>query len=69
MLRAALLPIDSGAQEHRTAITSVAMFLRLNGYRVKASNAELEKFTFAALLEHLPAEKLAAWFEGHVVKG
>jgi hypothetical protein len=36
---------------------------------VKASNAELEKFTFAALLEHLPVEKLAAWFEGHVVKG
>lgn len=53
----------------RTAITAVAMFLRLNGYRLIASNAELEQFTFAALLEYLPVETMAAWFEGHVVKG
>lgn len=53
----------------RTAIISVAMFLRLNGYQLKASNPELEQFTFAALLEHLLVETMAAWFEGHVVKG
>jgi prophage maintenance system killer protein len=59
----------SGTRDRRTAITSVAMFLRLNGHRLKASNAELEQFTFAALLEHWPVETTAAWFEGHVVKG
>lgn len=53
----------------RTAITSAAMFLRMNGYRLKASNAELEQLTFAALIEHLPVETLAEWFEGHVIKG
>jgi prophage maintenance system killer protein len=41
------------------------MFLRLNGYRLKASSPELEQFTFAALLEHLPVEIIAAWFEEH----
>ena len=45
------------------------MFLRLNGCRLTASNPELEQFTFAALLEHLPVETLAAWFEGHTVTG
>jgi prophage maintenance system killer protein len=44
------------------------MFLSLNGCRVKASNAELEKFTFAELIEHLSVEMLAEWFEGHVIK-
>jgi death-on-curing protein len=53
----------------RTAITSAALFLRLNGYRLTASNTELEQFTFAALLEHWPVDRLAAWFEGHVVQG
>ncbi len=49
----------------RTAITASAMFLRLNGYRLKAGNAELEQFTFVALLEHWPVDRLAAWFEKH----
>ncbi len=49
----------------RTAITSAAMFLRMNGYRLTASNAEVEQFTFAALLEHWPVDWLAEWFEGH----
>lgn len=49
----------------RTAITASAMFLRLNGYRLTASNPEVEQFTFAALLEHWPVARLAGWFEGH----
>jgi death on curing protein len=53
----------------RTAITSAAIFLRMNGYRLMASNTELEQFTFSALLEHLPVVTMAAWFEVHVVKG
>lgn len=52
----------------RTAITSAAMFLRLNGYRLTASNPEVEQFTFAALLEHWPVARLAAWFESHTVQ-
>jgi prophage maintenance system killer protein len=44
------------------------MFLRLNGYRLKASNAELEQFTFAALQEHWPVDRLTAWFEEHTHK-
>jgi prophage maintenance system killer protein len=44
------------------------MFLRLNGYRLKASSPELEQFTFAALLEHLPVETIAAWFEEHTTR-
>jgi death on curing protein len=53
----------------RTAITSAAMFLRMNGYRLTVSNSELEEFTFAALLEHWPVEILATWFEGHTLAG
>jgi death on curing protein len=49
----------------RTAITSAAMFLRMNGYRLIASNSELEQFTFAALLEHWLVDRLAAWLEEH----
>lgn len=52
----------------RTAITASAMFLRLNGYRLTASNPEVEQFTFAALLEHWPVDRLAAWFEGHTAQ-
>jgi len=53
----------------RTAITASAMFLRLNGYRLTASNPEVEQFTFSALLEHWPVGRLAAWFEGHTRTG
>ncbi|MCG2786444.1 MAG: type II toxin-antitoxin system death-on-curing family toxin [Anaerolineae bacterium] len=53
----------------RTAITATGMFLRLNGYILTTSNPELEQFTFAALLEHLSVETMAAWFDGHVVRG
>jgi death-on-curing protein len=52
----------------RTAITASAMFLRLNGYHLTASNAELEQFTFAALLEHWPVDRLAGWFASHTVQ-
>jgi glutamate mutase epsilon subunit len=68
MLRAALLQIDSGTRDRRTAITSVAMFLCLNGCRLTASNPELEQFTFAALLEDWSVDRLAAWFEEHTHK-
>jgi len=49
----------------RTAITSAAMFLRVNGYQLIASNAEVEQFTLSALLEHTSFEELTAWFTLH----
>lgn len=52
----------------RTAITATGIFLRLNGYRLTASNPELEQFTFAALLEDWSVDRLAAWFEEHTHK-
>jgi death-on-curing protein len=47
----------------RTGITTTAMFLQINGYRLTASNMQVEKFTFSVVLEHLPAKEIAAWFE------
>jgi len=47
----------------RTGITATAMFLQINGYKLKVSNPELEKFTFAVVLEHVPIEEIAVWFE------
>ena len=52
----------------RTGITSAAMFLRLNGYKLSASNAELEKFTFAVVLEHSPIPEIASWFKNNSQK-
>ncbi len=46
-----------------TGITATAMFLQINGYKLTASNAELEKFTFAVVLEHVPTKEIATWFE------
>lgn len=47
----------------RTGITTTAMFLRINGYKLTVSNTELERFTFAVVLEHLSIKEMAAWFE------
>lgn len=47
----------------RTGITTTAMFLQINGYKLTASNTELERFTFTIVLEHLPIKEIAAWFE------
>jgi death on curing protein len=48
-----------------TGITSAAMFLQLNGYKLTVSNAELEKFTFAMVLEHPPLPEIAGWFKNN----
>ena len=49
----------------RTGITSAAMFLQLNGYKLTVSNTELEKFTFAVVLEHPPMPEIASWFKNN----
>ena len=68
-LKAAAL-IDSLINNHpfvdgnkRTGIAAAALLLRLNGYRLTASNLELEKFTLQVAMYHLPLSQIAAWFE------
>jgi len=53
----------------RTGITAAAMFLRVNGYKLAASNAELERFTFAVVREHPPIPEIAAWFKQNSILG
>jgi death on curing protein len=53
----------------RTGITSAAMFLRVNGYKLTVSNAELEKFTFAVVLEHPAIDEIASWFKNNSQQG
>ena len=49
----------------RTGITSVAMFLRINGLRIACSQAELEDFTLKVATSHPPIDELASWLKDH----
>ncbi len=48
----------------RTAITAVGLFLRLNGYRLTASNQELENFTLQCAQHLVSLDQMILWFEG-----
>jgi death on curing protein len=52
----------------RTGITSSALFLRINGYRLACSQKELESFTLLVATSHPPISELAAWFEKHSIQ-
>ena len=45
----------------RTAITSTGLFLRINGYRLKADNQELEDFTLKCAQGSIHLEQKRAW--------
>ena len=47
----------------RTAITAAAMFLQLNGFRLRTTNAEMERFTMMVVGERPSLNGIAAWFE------
>ncbi len=47
----------------RTAITSAGIFLRINGYRLTASNQELEDFTFQCAQHLVSLDQMILWFE------
>lgn len=47
----------------RTGIAAAVLILRINGYRLTATNPELEKFTLQVAIHHLPLSQIAAWFE------
>jgi death-on-curing protein len=49
----------------RTGITSAAMFLRINGYRLICLQNELEAFTMQVASTHPPIEELANWLRDH----
>ncbi|MCX6064994.1 MAG: type II toxin-antitoxin system death-on-curing family toxin [Chloroflexi bacterium] len=49
----------------RTGITSAAMFLRINGYRIVCLPDELEIFTMRVAADHPPVQELAHWLNEH----
>ncbi len=52
----------------RSGITSTAMFLRINGYRIVCSQSELESFTLQVATTHPPISELADWLEKHTLQ-
>ncbi len=49
----------------RTAITSAGLFLRINGYRLIASNQELETFTLLCAQRMVSLDQIIQWFKDH----
>jgi death-on-curing protein len=47
----------------RTAITAAGLFLRINGYRLTASNQQLEVFTLQCAQHLVSLEQMTIWFE------
>lgn len=49
----------------RVGIAAAGLFLRRNGRRLTASNAELEQFTLQAARSELTVEDIAVWLRSH----
>jgi death-on-curing protein len=47
----------------RVGITAGSLFLSLNGWRLTASNSELEHFTLQVAQSQVNIEQMALWFE------
>jgi death-on-curing protein len=52
----------------RTAITSTGLFLQLNGYRLVASNDELEAFTLQCAQKLIALEQIVFWLKSQSAK-
>ncbi|MEE9613529.1 MAG: type II toxin-antitoxin system death-on-curing family toxin [Thermodesulfobacteriota bacterium] len=52
----------------RTAIAAASIFLLRNGYRLEATNRELERFTMKAAAGRVRPEEIAKWFKKNSVK-
>ena len=50
----------------RIGITAAELFLRLNGYRLDANDAELDELTMTVAKGPLDAEALAIWFRQRI---
>jgi death-on-curing protein len=51
----------------RTGIVAAGLFLQMNGYRLTASDSELEIFTLEVALGQANIEKIAAWFRDNTL--
>ena len=49
----------------RTGISAAGLFLRRNGYRLTASNTELETLTLSIIITDKPILEIAGWFQDH----
>ena len=50
----------------RIGVTAAELFIRLNGYRLDASDPELEELTLTVAKGELDAEALAIWFRQRI---
>ena len=50
----------------RTGIAAAALFLRINGYRLNATNDELEELTLAVAQSRHELAEIASWLQAHV---
>ena len=64
--------IDSLIRNHpfvdgnkRVGITATAIFLRRNGWRLHATNTDLEQFTLQVAQSRLDTMQIAAWLQVH----
>ena len=53
----------------RTAITSAGLFLKLNGYSLKTTQKELERFTLDMAVGAVAFEDAVEWFKKYSSKG
>jgi len=51
--------------KERTGIAAAAMFLRMNGYQMNATNTELEKFALEVAQSKYHIEDMTVWFQMH----
>lgn len=49
----------------RTGTAAAALFLRLNGYSLIATNTELEEFTLRVAQSQHSVDEIAIWFKAH----
>jgi death-on-curing protein len=52
----------------RTGITALALFLRINGYRFKATNEDIVAFTLKVAQKQLNFEEMTVWLKKHYQK-
>ena len=50
----------------RTGIAAAALFLRINGFWLDVTNAELERFTLEAAQSLHTVDEIADWLQAHV---
>ena len=51
----------------RTAITSAALFMRINGYHLVVDNDEMVSFTLACAQSQITLDDISDWFKRHCV--